>query len=345
MMTYNLIMFSRHNVIVCAWFLLAILLPGLFLVACQENAPVPATEPSPIVAPEAVPATAVSQPAPANTTPPTPTAVPPTPTPTPEPLAALVNNQPLYLDDYEKELARYEQALLELGQEPEQNYRSIVLEALIDRLLIIQAAANAGLTVTPEMVEEKLTELRGSAQSEADFNAWLEANQWSEEEFRQALAAEMLTALMRDRVTAGVPFAAEQVRARYIQVVDAALAAQILAQIRAGADFATLARQYSRDPATAPSGGDLGFFARGSLLVPELEEAAMALQPGETSEVIAVNNSDGSQTFYLIQVIERDPQRPLSASMRYTLLTQTFTTWLQEQRSQATVQRFVNTEG
>ncbi len=342
MLTYNLIMFSRHNVVMCVW--LFILLPGLLLVACQENAPAPAAEPSPIVALEGSPTTAVSQPPLLEITSPTPTAVPPTPTPTPEPLAALVNNQPIYLDDYEKELARYEQALLELGQEPEQNYRSIVLEALIDRLLIMQAAADAGLAVTPEMVEEKLAELRNSAQSEADFNAWLEANQWSEVEFRQALAAEMLTALMRDRVTANVPFAAEQVRARYIQVVDAALAEQLLAQIRAGADFANLARQYSRDPATAPSGGELGFFARGSLLVPELEEAAMSLQPGETSEVIAVTGADGSQIFYLIQVIERDPQRPLSASMRYTLLTQAFTTWLQQQRSQANVQRFVNTE-
>lgn len=345
-MTYNLIMFSRHNVAICLQLSIVMLLSGLLLVACQEDATSPTADlPATALQQTPAPATAVSQPPSAEGVSPTATAVPPTPTSTPEPLAALVNSQPIFLDEYEKELARYEQALLELGQEPDPNYRSVVLEALIDRLLITQAAAREGLDVTPEMVEEKLAELRASAQGEANFNAWLEANQWSEEEFRQALAVEMLIALMRDRVTAGVPFAAEQVRARYIQVIDATLANDVLAQIRAGADFATLARQYSRDSATAPSGGDLDFFARGSLLVPELEEAAMALQPGETSDVIVVNSADGSQIFYLIQVIERDPQRPLSASMRYTLLTQTFATWLQEQRSQANVQRFVSMEG
>ena len=46
---------------------------------------------------------------------PTETAVPPTPTPA-EPLAATVNGQPITFSEYERELARYEQAQAQLGQ-------------------------------------------------------------------------------------------------------------------------------------------------------------------------------------------------------------------------------------
>lgn len=342
---YNLIMFSRHNVrMTQGWpgALALVLVLLIALSACQNGTPSAPEAAAPAAAEGADPVTAVPDAPLVETTSPTATAVPPTPTL--EPLAALVNDVPITLADYEKELSRYEQAHLELGQEPSSNYRATVLEALIDRQLITQAAAAAGLLVTPEMVDEKLAELRSTANGEDNFDAWLEANQWSEEEFRQALEAEMVTAQMRDVVTAEVPYAVEQIRARYLQVDDAVLASSLLDQIRSGADFGLLAQQYSRDTATAPAGGELGFFARGSLLVPELEEAAMALQPGEVSDVITVAGATGGQTFYLIQVLERDPQRPLSANMRYTLLTQTFETWLENQRSQANITRFVNTD-
>ena len=51
---------------------------------------------------------------------PSPTAVPPTPTPS-EPLAALVNGQPIFLADYERELARYEQAQAGVGTDVADN--------------------------------------------------------------------------------------------------------------------------------------------------------------------------------------------------------------------------------
>lgn len=81
----------------------------------------------------------------------------------------------------------------------------------------------------------------------------------------------------------------EQVRVRHILLrgEDAPQRArQLLEQLRAGADFATLARQHSQDPGSAAKGGDLGFFARGRM-VPEFERAAFALeQPGELSEPV-----------------------------------------------------------
>lgn len=59
----------------------------------------------------------------------------------------------------------------------------------------------------------------------------------------------------------------------------------LVSRIRAGEDFAELARENSDDPGSAKQGGDLGFFGRGAMVM-EFEEAAFALQEGEVSEPV-----------------------------------------------------------
>jgi parvulin-like peptidyl-prolyl isomerase len=184
--------------------------------------------------------------------------------------------------------------------------------------------------------------LKVASGGDENFAAWLQANQWSEEEFHLALNAEMVTEKMVSFITADVPYAVEQVHARYLQVDDPVLAQSLLEQAQSGADFASLAQQYSIDRVTGDDGGDLGFFAKGMLLVPEVETAAFNLQPGALSEVIAASRSDGTGTaYYLVQLIERDPQREISANFRSQLLQQSFEKWLAEQWTQAEVIRFV----
>jgi parvulin-like peptidyl-prolyl isomerase len=75
----------------------------------------------------------------------------------------------------------------------------------------------------------------------------------------------------------------------------------VLAQLKAGADFAELARQRSQDPGTAGKGGDLGFFSRGAM-EPTFEEAAFALNVGEISGVVTTPYG-----FHLIKVTDKRP--------------------------------------
>jgi len=87
-----------------------------------------------------------------------------------------------------------------------------------------------------------------------------------------------------------------QVRARHILLqmpADAtpalrdsvtALANELQRRASGGEDFATLARSFSQD-GSAQQGGDLGFFGRGQM-VPDFENAAFALQPGQVSGVV-----------------------------------------------------------
>jgi peptidyl-prolyl cis-trans isomerase SurA len=69
------------------------------------------------------------------------------------------------------------------------------------------------------------------------------------------------------------------------RAVALARAESVLAQLRRGADFETMARRYSDDPGTKDRGGDLGWFRRG-MMVSSFDRAAFALKPGEMSNVI-----------------------------------------------------------
>lgn len=314
--------------------LLALLiLISSFLVACREAGssttilPTATTSGNPPVAGTLPPAVAATN-----------TPVPPSPTPT-EPLAALVNGEQILLADFEAELARYESQQSAIETDPA-TYRQQVLDALIERQLILQAAAAEGVTVPPEMVDQRLTELR-AAGDEATFQTFLQTNGWTEEEFRETLAAEIITSEMINRVTADVPLTMEHVRASYIQMDDAALAQSVLERARAGDDFAFLADQNSVDRVTGVNGGDLGFFKVGSLLVPDVEAAAFALQPGEISDLITVTDETGKTTYYIVKVTERDPNRELTTDDRYDLMQATFDAWLQGLWANAVVERFV----
>jgi parvulin-like peptidyl-prolyl isomerase len=322
--------------------LFVLLFLPLLLLACGEDEPLPTVAPeisqgddslaSPVVSDEPIVL-------------PTETAVPLTPTPD-APLAATVNNEPLPLAAFEAELARYQQAQAELGNPTgEDNYDRVVLDALIEQLLIRQAAAAQGVIVTDEMIDQELANLQSVAGSADNFTAWLETNRYSEAEFRMAVADGMIQEQMVTAVTADVPFAVEQVHARYIQVDDINLANTLLAQIQNGDDFATLAQLHSLDRITGENGGDLDFFAAGTLLVPEVDAAAFALtQPGSVSQVITAVNRSGTPVYYLVQLIERDPERPLDAGVRSILLQQAFETWLDELWQAADIVRLVDVE-
>ncbi len=61
---------------------------------------------------------------------------------------------------------------------------------------------------------------------------------------------------------------------------------EVAKQARAGTDFATLAKKYSADSATAGQGGDLGEVRRGGALPKEIETAVYSLKPGEISQPV-----------------------------------------------------------
>jgi peptidyl-prolyl cis-trans isomerase C len=76
----------------------------------------------------------------------------------------------------------------------------------------------------------------------------------------------------------------EEVHARHILVPTEDEAKAILAQLKGGADFATLAKEKSKDPGAA-EGGDLGYFTK-EQMVPEFAEVAFKLGKGQLSDPV-----------------------------------------------------------
>jgi parvulin-like peptidyl-prolyl isomerase len=74
-------------------------------------------------------------------------------------------------------------------------------------------------------------------------------------------------------------------------------------QILKGADFSTLAEQYSEDPGSKSRGGELPMFSRGQM-VPEFEAAAFSLGTNEVSEVVTTQYG-----YHLIKVLEHVPAK------------------------------------
>jgi parvulin-like peptidyl-prolyl isomerase len=104
------------------------------------------------------------------------------------------------------------------------------------------------------------------------------------------------------------------------------LADQIYQQLETGADFATLSRIY--DPI---SGGELGWFPKNTLVLPDIEEAVFILEPGEYTPVL--NTAYGYQ---IIQVMERGV-RSLTQSALLTLQKQALTNWITENKNQSEI--------
>lgn len=270
---------------------------------------------------------------------PTTTPIPPTftpspipPTPTSIPLAVKVRNEGITQAEYETEILRLQAALKELGREmsPEEQ-KNTVLNELINQTLLAQAAVENGYQLADADLQKHLADLIAEAGGADAFSGWLKENYYTEASFRLALRRSLAAAWQRDKVIALAPTSAEQVHARQILVLTEDLANRLYKQLEAGADFATLAQQV--EPET---GGEMGWFPRGALFLPEVETAAFSLQPGKFSPILKT-----SYGYHIIYVIERDPNRPLSHDERLKAQQNYLASWLKERRAASQVEILV----
>lgn len=223
-----------------------------------------------------------------------------------------------------------------------------VLDRLIEEELLVQEAGRHNVVASDEQVEAAMTTVRKRFPSVEKFQLRLEMNGWSEEEYRQRVKRDVTMRLLAEQVLlTGVAVTDSEVhdyyvgnsramrrpvevRARHILVklpidarADEYAAARkrieaILDRVRAGADFAELAKTDSED-STADAGGDLGFFGPDKMVEP-FEKAAFALQPGQISEVVRTPFG-----FHIIKVEERRggeqiPEAEIREALRAYLL-------------------------
>ncbi|MEZ4682127.1 MAG: peptidylprolyl isomerase [Caldilineaceae bacterium] len=115
-----------------------------------------------------------------------------------------------------------------------------------------------------------------------------------------------------------------------------AFAEELRQRILAGEDFATLAEQYSDDTGSGANGGDLGWFGHGAM-VSQFDEAAFNLEIGEISEPIKTQFG-----YHIIEVLEKDENRPKDESTLTQERNQAFDQWLQEKKATMDIERPVD---
>lgn len=311
---------------------------ALALAACSSSALSAAPEPSPTVQISLT----INQPSPT----PEPTITPQpavTPEPTVSPLAARVNGQEITKEALNAELLHYLAADpanpspdTPEGREMAAQMRDGVLDTMIEQALIEQAAAGENVAANDDQVSqeiEALITIRGGRDS---FDAWLAANRQTEQDLRDMVRHELIATAMRDRIVAQLPYTAEYIHACHIVVAREAEAQSILDQLNRGARFADLARAASTDDSTRPNGGDLGWFTRGSgaVLWTEVEDAAFALQPGQTSDI--VKSPIG---YHIIRVTERQTRALTSEDAAY-FQQAALRQWIEKLKAKATIETF-----
>jgi peptidyl-prolyl cis-trans isomerase C len=253
----------------------------------------------------------------------------PLPTETTTPSIAIVNGEGILLSEYESELLRYKAAMDELGQPYDSEIaKQDVINDLIAQTLFAQSAATQGYNHAEEDVQQKIDQYAEASGGQDALQAWMNDNFYDQDSFREAVSRDMAVIWMRNMLLDQVPEIAEQIHARQILVDNENEAIGILRQLEAGTEFKTLAFQYDPD-----TGGDLGWFPRGYLLQPDVENTAFSLQPGEYSGIIPTNYG-----FHLVEVIESDPQRPLSQNALIFIQKNSLEAWLDVQLAQATIE-------
>ncbi len=243
--------------------------------------------------------------------------------------------------------------------------RRSVIQRLIDERLIIQEAKKQGLSVSPEDVTSRLKAIRSQLGPAQAYTQMLEESGLTEEQLKDKLREQLLTQKAIDReirskltvspaemakASPAPPAAAqgsEEVRAYHLlirvteqrSVEDARqLIDRISTQLRHGASFEDVARQYSEDP-YAQRGGLMDWVRQGELL-PELDHVLFHLPPGELSSPFQTRLG-----FHLVKVVERRnassgttvdpaPEQRLYQEKFMTALSQ----WLQELRQRAYIE-------
>lgn len=201
----------------------------------------------------------------------------------------------------------------------ENDLRRQIFEQMIQNELLLQYARQHGIGIDPAALDAEI-----AARLPAD------ADPAEVQDLRNVLAREQIVFAVIARNTH-----ADMARARHILVADEATAQATLAELQAGADFATLAAERSQDTGSAANGGDLGWTPRGEF-VPPFEEAIFSL-PLNTPQIVQTDFG-----FHIVEVLERESQRPFSSfdDLRTRrnagqFYQETFVPWYEELRRQA----------
>jgi hypothetical protein len=156
------------------------------------------------------------------------------------------------------------------------NLRAQVVNQLKDEVIVRQLARQNNVTISNSSLNDQYNQLIKSDGGVANIKKILALDYgWSLNDFKTVLKYQLLQAAVSTKITNN-PTIDAQAKAE---------AEDVLKQIQAGGDFATLAKKYSQD-SSAANGGDIGFISKGQTGDTALETAAFGQAAGQVSGVV-----------------------------------------------------------
>jgi len=184
-----------------------------------------------------------------------------------------------------------------------QTLQQQALDFLVQRAEYAQKAQQLGVKVTDKQVDARLVQLKKQyfSGSEKKYKEQLKQQGLTDAQVRADLRAQLISEGIYNKVTGNVKISDSDLKAyydqhpdqytvkpsravRHILVKDKATADKLYAQLKGGADFATLAKKYSQDPGSKAQGGKLTI-SKGQT-VPPFDKAAFSLKTNELSKPV-----------------------------------------------------------
>jgi parvulin-like peptidyl-prolyl isomerase len=128
----------------------------------------------------------------------------------------------------------------------------------------------------------------------------------------------------------------ESCRVYGILLGDSTQAQEIKSRIEAGEDFSSLAKQYSQDENSKQDGGDLGWIRKGYTNSMVMEEA-FKMDVGQVSEPLHDTTVQTKGGYWIIQVVEKENNRPLDEDVRNQFIQKDMMNWILEQTQSSSI--------
>ena len=200
-------------------------------------------------------------------------------------------------------ISRYDdETLSSFDQSTILSFKKNILNQLIDYELLYQQAQKEKVKISNDEINLEIDKIKDNFSTPEEFDEALKINKITLAQLKEDIKRQLMINKVLEEAKSQVIISdeelleyynenkesfrePEQVHARHILLETEEEANNLLLLLKEGlTDFAELAKEKSIGP-SAPSGGDLGFFARGQM-VKEFEDAAFSVEPGEISDVV-----------------------------------------------------------
>lgn len=217
------------------------------------------------------------------------------------------------------------------GQTYKDKYKTLVLDQMINTELLAQNAEKEGIKVTDKEIQSSYNDLKTYVNSDEQIKKSAEDLGISDDFLKEQAKLSLLIQKSQEKFYSEEKVSDSEMKKYYDEHIDEykkdeveashilikttddqnkplpeaeqkkakEKAEKVLKEVKAGGDFAELAKKYSQDPGSAEQGGSLGTFGKG-MMVKEFEDAAFGMEPGQVSNLVKTDFG-----YHIIKVTDR----------------------------------------